>query len=99
MYHPSYHYLGQTINKIYTVPEESVFPDNNVIVDDDEPYIMYEKKAKYYAIALVNKKGKVVVLPKGKYSFKLFSFYLTSIKRCCNCSLPYSHRQWQDYCR
>lgn len=58
--------VGQTISKTYTIPEESVFMDySNTIDGDEDPYLMYEKKAKYYAIALLNKKGKVVKLSRG----------------------------------
>ena len=56
---------GQPIFKTYTIPDESVFVDDSNTIDEEDPYLMYEKKAKYYAIALLNKKGRIVKLPRG----------------------------------
>jgi len=53
--------------KTHILPEESVFSDNDGGINDEDsqPIITYLKN-KYYAVALLNKAGKVIKVTDGK---------------------------------
>ena len=67
------------MNKTHILPEESVFSDNDGNYDEDSQPIITYLKNKYYAVALLNRAGKVIKVTDGKILIKKLIIFVTNI--------------------